>query len=172
MPYARHVFEVRYAGDVPQALAVSDGHFVSCLDGIVHMLEVDQSHCGAHLVHLPVDARGYDGGLSGEPEVLQIVYPLLGLLVVHHKCPALDGVVHLRGVEAERGHVSLVEDAAAVYLHSEGVRCIVDDLKAVLVSYFLYPLGVAGLAVAVYRHDCRGPRGDGRLDAVWVDAAV
>lgn len=126
MPYARHVFEVRYAGDVPQALAVSDGHFVSCLDGIVHMLEVDQSHCGAHFVHLPVDARGYDGGLSGEPEVLQIVYPLLGLLVVHHKCPALDGVVHLRGVEAERGHVSLVEDAAAVYLHPEGVGGVID----------------------------------------------
>ena len=47
-----------------------------------------------------------------------------------------------------------------------------DDLKTVLVRYLLYPLGVTRLAVAVYRHDCRGPGGDGRLDAVGVDAAV
>lgn len=32
VPHAGHVLEVRYAGDVPQALTVSDGHFMSCLD--------------------------------------------------------------------------------------------------------------------------------------------
>lgn len=52
------------------------------------------------------------------------------------------------------------------------MRGVVDDLEAVLVGYLLYPPGVARLAVAVHRHDSRGPGGDGRLDAVGVDAAV
>ena len=59
-----------------------------------------------------------------------------------------------------------------VHLHPEGVRGVVDDLEAVLVGYLLYPPGVARLAVAVHRHDGRGPGGDGRLYAVGVDAAV
>lgn len=37
VPYARHVLEVRDAGNVPKALAVGDGHLVSCLDSLVHM---------------------------------------------------------------------------------------------------------------------------------------
>lgn len=108
MPHAGHVLEVRYAGDVPQALTVSGGHFVSCLDRCIDVLEVDQSHSRAHLVHLAVDAGGHDRGLSGEPEVLQVVDPLLGLLVVHHERSALYRVVHLSGVEAEGRHVALV----------------------------------------------------------------
>ena len=147
VPHAGHVLEVRYAWDVPQALTVSGGHSVSCLDRGVDVSEVDQSHCRAHLVHLAVDARGHDRGFSGEPEVLQVVDTLLGLLVVHHERPALYRVVHLRGVEAEGGHVALVEDAAAVHLHPEGMRGIVDDLKAVLVCYLLYPL-VRGVMAA------------------------
>ena len=126
VPYAGHVLEVGDAGDVPQALTVSDGHSASDPDCFVHMPEVDQSHGGAHLVHLAVNARGYDGGLAGEPEVLQVVDTLLGLLVVHHERPALYRVVHLRGVEAEGGHVALVEDAAAVHLHPEGVGGVID----------------------------------------------
>ena len=172
MPHAWHVLEVAYTGDIPQALTVGGGHSVSCLDRCIDVPEVDQSHCRAHLVHLAVDARGHDRGLSGEPEVLQVVYPLLGLLVVHHERSALYRVVNFRGVEAEGGHVALVEDAAAVHLHPEGVRGVVDDLEAVLVGYLLYPPGVARLAVAVHGHDGRGPGGDGRLDAVGVDAAV
>ena len=75
-------------------------------------------------------------------------------------------------MEAESGHVSSVKDALAVHLHAEGVRGVVDDLKTVLVGYVLYPFRIARLAVAVYRHDGRGPGGDGRLDAVGIDAAV
>ena len=91
---------------------------------------------------------------------------------MHHERSALYRVVNFRGVEAEGGHVALVEDAAAFHLYSEGVRGIVDDLEAVLVGYLLYPLRVARLAVAVHGHDGRGPGGDGRLDAVGIDAAV
>ena len=172
VPHAGHVLEVGDTGDIPQALTVSGGHSASCLDRGVDVPEVDQSHCRAHLVHLAVDARGYDSSFSGEPEVLQVVDTLLGLLVVHHERSALYRVVHLRGVEAEGGHVALVEDAAAVHLHPEGVRCVVDDLEAVLVGNLLYSLGIARLAVAVHRHDGRGPGGDGRFDAVGIDAAV
>ena len=172
VPHARHVLEVCYAGNVPKALAVGNRHLVPGLDGLVHMPEIYKPHRRAHLVHLTVDAGGYYRRLAGEAEVLQVVYPLLGLRIVHYKCSALYRVVHLRGVEAEGGHVALVEDAAAVHLHPEGVGGVVDDLKTVLVRYLLYPLGVTRLAVAVYRHDCRGPGGDGRLDAVGVDAAV
>ena len=172
VPHAGHVLEVAYTGDIPQALTVSGGHSASCLDRCVDVPEVDQSHCRAHLVHLAVDARGHDRGFSGEPEVLQVVDPLLGLLVVHHKRPALYRVVHLRGVEAEGGHVALVEDAAAVHLQPEGVGGVIDHFQSILVGNLLYSLGIARLAVAVHRHDGRGPGGDGRLDAVGVDAAV
>ena len=172
MPHAGHVLEVGDAGDIPQALTVRCGHSTPSLNRGIDVPEIDQPHCRAHLVHLAVDARGYDSGFSGEPEVLQVVDPLLGLLVVHHERSSLYRVVHLSGVETEGGHVALVEDAAAVHLHPKGVRGVVDDLEAVLVGYLLYPPGVARLAVAVHGHDGRGPGGDGRLDAVGVDAAV
>lgn len=172
VPHAGHVLEIGEAGDIPQALTVSGGHSASCLDRGVDVPEVDQSHCRAHLVHLAVDARGHDRGLSGEPEVLQVVDPLLGLLVMHYERSALYGVVHLRGVETEGGHVALVEDAAAVHLHPEGMGGVIDHFQSILVGNLLYSLGIARLAVAVHRHDGRGPGGDGRFDAVGIDAAV
>ena len=172
MPYARHVLEVRDAGNTPKALAVGDGDPVPGLDGLVHMLKVYQSYRRANLVHLPVDAGGNDCCLTGEAEVLEVVYPLLGLSVVHYKCSALYRVVHLRRMEAERGHVARVQDALPVHLHSEGVRRVVDDPEAVLVRYVLDPFRVARLTVAVHGHDGRGPRSYRSLDAVRVDAAV
>ena len=172
MPNTRHVLEVRDAGDVPKALAVGNGHLVSCLDGLVHMLKVYQSYRRAHLVHLSVDAGGNDCGLAGKAEVLQVVYPLLGPSIVHYKCSALYRIVYLCRVETERGHVALVQDALPVHLHSEGVRSVVDDPEAVLVRDVLDPPGVARLAVAVHRHDGGGPRSYRCLDAVRVDAAV
>ena len=75
-------------------------------------------------------------------------------------------------MEAERGHVARVQETLPVHLHAEGMCRIVDDPKAVLVRYVLYPSGVARLTVAVHRHDGRGPRGYRRLDAVRIDAAV
>ena len=172
VPNARHVLEVRDAGNIFKSLTVCDGHLVSRLDGLVNMFEVDKTHRGAHLVHLPVDAGSNDCGLTGKAEVLEVVYALLGLCIVHHQSAALYRVVYLRRVEAERGHVARVKDALAVHLHAEGVGRVIDDLQAVLVGYVLYSLCVARLAVAVHGHDGRGPRGYRSLDTVRVDAAV
>ena len=172
VPYARHILEVRDAGDVPKALAVGDGDPVPGLDGLVHMLKIYQSYRGAHLVHLPVDAGGNDCGLTGKAEVLEVVYALLSLCIMHYKCSALYRVVYLSRMKAERGHIARVQETLAVHLHAESVGCIVDDPEAVLVRYVLYPSGVARLAVAVHGHDGRGPRGYRRLDAVRIDAAV
>ena len=75
-------------------------------------------------------------------------------------------------MKAERGHVALVQETIAVHFHAEGMRRVVDDPEAVLVRYILDPFRIAGLAVAVDRHDGRSPRGYRSLDAVRVDAAV
>ena len=172
MPYTGHVLEVRDAEDIPKALAVGNRYPMPGLDGLVHMLEVDEPHSRAHLVHLSVDAGGHNSRLAGETEVLQVVYPLLGLRIMHYQSTALYRVVHLGCVEAERRHVASVQDALPVHLHAEGMRSVVDDFQAVLVRYVLYTPGVARLAIAVHRHDGRGPRGYRCLDAVRVDAAV
>ena len=172
MPYTRHVLEVRDAGDIPKALAVGNRYPVPGLDGFVHMPEIYKPHRRAHLVHLSVDAGGYYRRLAGEAEVLQVVYPLLGPSIVHYKCSALYRVVHLCRMKAEGRHVARVQDALPVHLHAEGVRRVVDDPEAVLVRYVLNPFRVARLAVAVNRHDGRGPRSYRSLDAVRVDAAV
>ena len=172
VPHARHVLEVGDAGDIPQALTIHRGHPAAGLYGRVHLTEVEQAVCRTDLVHLAIDTGSDDGGLSCETEVLQVVDPLLGLPVVHHKSPALYRVVHLRGMKTQRRHVALVENAAPVDFNPEGVGRIIDHFQPVFVRYLLYPLGIARLAVAVHRHDGRGPGGDGRLDAVGVDAAV
>lgn len=172
MPYTGHVLEVRDAGDIPKALAVGNRYPVSGLDGLVHMLEIYKPHRRTNLVHLSVDAGGNDCGLTGKAEVLQVVYPLLGLRIMHYKCSALYRVVHLCRMKAEGRHVARVQETLPVHLHAEGMSRVVDDPEAVLVRYVLDPFRIARLAVAVYRHDGRGPRGYRSLDAVRVDAAV
>ena len=84
MPYTGHVLEVRDAGNIPKALAVGNRYPVPGLDGFVNMLEIYKPHRRANLVHLSVDAGGNDCGLTGEAEVLQVIYPLLGLRIVHY----------------------------------------------------------------------------------------
>ena len=172
VPHARHVLEISDALDVLHPLAVEFGNMFPRRDGVVHVLQVDEPDRRADLVHLAVDARGDHRGLTGEAEVLEIVYPLLRLLVVHDERPALDGVVHLGGVEAQGGHVARVEYRFAVHLDAEGVSGVIYHLEPILVGYLLYALHVAGLAVAVHGHDGGGLRGDGRLYPVGVHAAV
>ncbi len=91
---------------------------------------------------------------------------------MHDERAALHGVVHLGGVEAQRGHVARVEYRFSIHLDAEGVRGIVYHLEPVLVRNLLDALHVARLAVAVHRHDGSGLRGDGRLYLVGVHAAV
>ena len=128
--------------------------------------------CPRSRCHLAVDAGGNHGGLSSEAEVLEVVDALLGLLIVHDECAALHGVVHLGGVEAQRGHVARIEYRFPIHLYAEGVRRVVYHLEPVLVGDLLDALHVAGLAVAVNGQDGRGLRGDGGLDLVGVHAAV
>ena len=172
VPHARHVLEVGDALDIPQALAVELCYMPPCGDRPVDLPEIQQAYRRAYLVHLAVDARGHDRGLVREAEVLEVVDALLGLLVVHDERTALHGVVHLGGVEAQRGHVARVEYRFPVNLDAEGVRRVVYHLESVLVRDLLDALDVAGLAVAVYRHDGRGLRRDCRLYFVGIHAAV
>ena len=172
MPDARHVLEVRDAGNIFKSLAVGNRYPVPGLDGLVHMPEIYKPHRRAHLVHLSVDAGGYYRRLAGEAEVLQVVYALFGPSIVHYQSTALYRVVHFRRMEAEGRHVARVQEALPVHLHAEGMRSVVDDFQAVLVRYVLDPFRIARLAVAVNRHDGRGTRGYRSLDAVRVDAAV
>ena len=172
VPHARHVLEVGDSLDALQPLAVQLRDMPPRGDCVVHMPEVDEPHGRADFVHLAVDSRSHDRGLVGETEVLEVVDALLGLLVVHDERAALHGVVHLGGVEAQRGHVARVEYRFPIHLDAEGVRGVVDHLEPVLVGDLLDALHVAGLAVAVHRHDGRGLRGDGGFDLVGVHAAV
>lgn len=116
------------AFDVAECLAVADGYLMAGLDGGVDLAEVEEAVGGAYLVHLAVDAGGYDAGLASETEVLEVVDALFGLLVVHHHSPTLHGVVHLGGVETQRRNVASCEHALALAFHTEGVGGIVDDL--------------------------------------------
>ena len=172
MPHARHVLEVGDSLDVLQTLAVQLCDMPPRGDCVVHMPEVDEPHGRADLVHLAVDAGGNHGGLSSEAEVLEVVDALLGLLIVHDECAALHGVVHLGGMEAQRGHVARIEYRFPIHLYAEGVRRVVYHLEPVLVGDLLDALHVAGLAVAVNGHDGRGLRRYGGLDLVGIHAAV
>ena len=172
VPHTGHVLEVGDSLDVLQTLAVQLRDMPPRGDCVVHMPEVDKPHGRTYLVHLAVDSRGHDRRLVGETEVLEVVDALLGLLVVHDERAALHGVVHLRGVEAQRGHVASVEYRFSIHLDAEGVRGVVYHFEPVLIRDLLDALHVAGLAVAVNGHDGRGLRGDGGLDLVWVHAAV
>ena len=159
------------AFDVAEGLAVTDGYLMAGLNGDVYLAEVEKAVGGAYLVHLAVDAGGDDAGLSGETEVLEVVDALLSLLIVHHHGSTLHGVVHLGGVETERGNVASVKHTLALAFHTEGVGGIVDDFEAVFVGYVLDGLRVAGFAVDMYGHDggCFG--GDGGFYLGRVDAA-
>ena len=166
-----HVVPVGDAIDVAQGLAIADGDLMTGLDGLVDLTQVQQAVGRPHLVHLAVDAWCDDLGLAGKAEVLEVVDALLGLGIVHHQRAALDGVEHLGGMEAERAHVALVEDAAAVDLDTEGMGGVIDDTQAILVGNGLDLGGAARLAVDVHGHDGSGLGRDGGLDAVGVDAA-
>lgn len=167
----RHVVEEGDARDIPQGFTIADGDLVAGFDGGIDDLELAKAISGTDLVHLAVDARADDLSLAGEAEVLQEVYTLLGLCVLHHHRAALYGVEHLGGVEAEGGHVAGIENAFAVHLDPECVGRVIDDPETIFVGDGLYGLGVAGLAVDVDRHDGGGTGGDGCLDAVRVDVA-
>ncbi len=99
MAHSGHVVEECHALDIAEGIAVSFRHLAPRLDCGVHLTEVQYAVGRAHLVHLGVDAGCHYGSLVGEAEVLEVVYALLGLLVLHHHRAPLDGVVYLCCVE-------------------------------------------------------------------------
>ena len=172
MPHAGHVLEVGDALDVLQPFAVQLRDMPPRRYCLVHLPKVQQAYRRAYLVHLAVDSRGHHRRLVREAEVLEVVDTLLGLLVVHYQRAALHGVVDLCGVEAKRGHVAGVQYRFSAHFDAESVRGVVYHLEPVLVGDLLDALHVAGLAVAVHRHDGRGLRRYGGLDLVGIHAAV
>ena len=167
--HARHVVPEGDALDGAQGLAVTYGDLMARLDSGIDLTQVEQAEGSTHLVHLAVDAGCDDLGLAGEAEVLEVIDAFFGLLVVNDQGTALGSAEDLGGMETERGHVALAEDALAVDLDAESVGGIVDDAQAVLVGDVLNLTGSAGLTIDVDGHDGSGARRDGCLDAVGVD---
>ena len=171
MPHTRHILHHTDPLHAAQGLAIFDGYLVTCLNGGVHLFQVQQTIGTAHFIHLAIDARSYDGGLARKTEVLQIVNALLRFFIVANQGTAFHRVVHLRGVETQCGHIARIQDGLSVHLHAEGMGGIIDDLQAILVCYLLNAFRVAGLAIDVYGHNGRGLGSDGCLDLVRVDVA-
>ena len=164
-----HVIEVCDPLHSFQCFKIPYGNPASGFYSLVDLLQVQESVRRPYLVHLAVDPRCDDRDLVGKPEVLQVVYPLLGLSVVHDKGTTLYSVVHFRGVETEGGQVSFIEYAPAVDLHPECMCGIIYDLQSVLVRYLLYLGCTARLAIDMDRHDGSGLGSYGRLYIVRID---
>ena len=171
MTHAGHIVEETDAGDVAQGFEILDGHLMALLDGCIHLLEVQQSVGSTNLVHLAIDTRSHNLGLSGKAKVLEVVDALLGLLVVHHEGSAFEGVIDLGSVEAEGGHVASCQNALAIDLDTKGMGRIVDDLQAILVGDGLDGIHIHRLAVAVHGHNGSGLGRDGGLNLLRVYAA-
>ena len=93
----------------------------------------------------------------------------LGLGIRANDGATLKGVEDLGGVEAEHREVTVVKNASAVALDSEGMGGVVDNLEVVAIGDALDRLDVTWIAVAVYRQNGGGLRGDGRFDLGWVE---
>ena len=171
VPDTRHIVEEVDALDIPERLTIAYGNLMARFDGGIDNLELAKPVGSADFIHLAVDAGADYLCLAGEAEILEVVYPTLGISFLHHHCTALDGIEDLGGVEAEGGHIAGIEDALAIHLNPECVGCVINDLEAVFIGYGLDGLGVTGLAVDVDRHYGCGPGGDCRLNAGRVDIA-
>ena len=169
--HAGHVVPETDALDGAQRLAVADSDLAALGDGGIDLTQVEQAIGRTHLVHLAVDTGSDNLGFALEAEVLEVVDAFLHLGVTHDERPTLDGVIDLSGMETQRGHVALVEDALAIDLDAKGMGAIVDDAQAVLVGNLLNLTGAARLAIDMHGHDGRGARRDGSLDSVRVDAS-
>ncbi len=117
--HAGHIVPEGDAFDGTQRLAVADSNLAARADGLVDLLQVEQAIGRTDLVHLAVDAGGNYLGLTLEAEILEVVDALLHLGIAHDERSALDGVEHLGGMETQRGHVALLEDALAVDLDAK-----------------------------------------------------
>ena len=167
----RRLGHQRDAFDIGKGLAVPGGDGRAPGDRRIHLAQLQQSEGRLHLVELAVDAWRHHCHFVGEAEILQEVDALLGLGVRADDGPTLDGVVDLGGVKTQHRQVTAVEQAAALVAHTKGMGSVVDHLQAVGVGNALDGPHVAGMAIAVHRHDRGGLGRDGRLDALGVEVA-
>lgn len=152
------------AFDACQLLAVAGVDGSAALQDMRHVFELQEAKGSVDFAHLGVDAGGDDGDLIDKTKVLQMVDALLGLGVGADDGAALEGVEDLGGMKAEHRQVAMAQHAAVGVLHGKDVGGIINHAQVVVVGNFLDGSRVAGVAVAVHRHDGGGVRGDGGLD--------
>lgn len=169
--HAIYVLEHANAGNVFEGFPVFLSSCLAARDGAVHLFQVQEPECGADFVHFAVDARSDNGRFVGKAKVFQIVNSLLGGFVVANQCAAFYRGVNLGGVETEGAHVARFQYGFTVHTHAECVCGIVNHLESVNVCNFLDSLGVAGRAVNMHGHDCRGVGRNGGLDFFGVNVA-
>ena len=141
-------------------------------DFIVHMAQVAQAHRGLKLVHLGVSAHGYHVVGPGDAEVAHKRQPVIQLRALRGDRPALDGVIDLRGVEAEHGCQAQPRRGHASPADAEGVRRVVDHLEAVPVRDGLDGVRVAQAAIDVHGQNGAGPLGNQALQQLWVQRVI
>ena len=141
-------------------------------DFIVHMAQVAQAHRGLKLIHLGVSAHGYHVVGPGDAEVAHKRQPVIQLRALRGDRPALDGVIDLRGVEAEHGCQAQSRRGHASPADAEGVRRVVDHLEAVPVRDGLDGVRVAQAAIDVHGQNGAGPLGNQALQQLWVQRVI
>ena len=90
---------------------------------------------------------------------------------MNDKSSTFEGVIDLRGMETQSGHIAPIQYALASHFNAESMCCIVDYLKTILIGNFLNSIHLDRLTIAMYWHDGCGLGGDGCLDLIGVDAA-
>ncbi len=133
------------------------------------MLQLQKPKGGIDFAHLAVDAGCHDGHLIHETEVLQMVDALLGFRIRTDDRAALKRVEDLGGVETDDRQIAMLEHAAIFGLHTERVRGVVDDLEVVVIGDLLDGFYIAGMAIAVHRHDRGRLRRDSRFDLLRIE---
>lgn len=167
----RFAIEKRNTFDILQGSDILLGNLFAGSNSGIYIAQVEQAIRCTHLVHLGVDARGDDRHLVVETEVLQVINTALGFRIGHNHCTALDGIVHLGGMETERTHIACFEDRLAVHFHAESVGGIVDNFESVGIGNMLNTLGITGLTIDVNRHDSRSMGRDSRLNLIGIHIA-
>src|SRR5690349_7524287 len=98
-----------------------------------------------------------------------MVNALFGLGIRADDGTAFKGVEHFGGVKAEYPQIPVVKHAAVMALYAEGVGSVVDNFEIVGTSNLLDTIHIAGVSIAVHRHNSSGAWGDGGFDLVRVE---
>src|SRR6185437_2119959 len=131
-------------------------------------LEMQKTESRAELAHLAVDAGRHDRDFVGETEVFEIIDALPGFLIGTDDGTAFESGEHFRGMKAQYRQIAVGQYAAAMASYAERVCGVVNHLEAVGVRDGADAIHVAGMTVAMHRHDGGRLRSYGRFDLVGV----